>query len=161
MSADLENGFTDKLEAAILDDVEAKAPGMAQEMQAEAEQNWRRYAGRNGYDIQHIWRESETFVNRTPGGVNFGVEWPFSAQFEFGVDPHPIEATGGDLLAFPWPEMAGVPFGDTDKTFDEVFADTWPMVFFPRVNWGSISGGIPAARAIRNMLRVIRLRWSR
>lgn len=53
--------------------------------------------------------------------------------FEFGADEHEIEAKNAEMLAFPWPEMAGEPFGDTGKTWDEVFEDTWPVVFLPDV----------------------------
>lgn len=61
---------------------------------------------------------------------------------EFGTDEHPIEAKDAEVLAFEWPEMEGEPFGDTGKTWDEVYADTWPTVFLPEVE----HPGTPALR---------------
>lgn len=63
-----------------------------------------------------------------------------------GADPHPIEAEEGSMLAFPWPEMAGVEFGDTGMTFDEVFSDTWPTVFMKEVE----HPGIPPLRFVED-----------
>lgn len=154
--ATLDADFEDKLAEAVLPD-EDEAREMGRRMKEIAEENWKRYAAVNGYDIDHIWRDSPPpEVERTAREVRIRNEWPFSAQFEFGVDPHVIEAKNADMLAFPWPEMEGVQFGDTDQTFDEVFAETWPIVFFPEVNWGSESGGISRARAVRDMLREYR-----
>jgi hypothetical protein len=152
----LDSSFEDDLQEALLDDVHAKASGIEGMMMLIAETNWRSYAESNGYDIDHVWRDAESEVEREADAVRISAEWPFSAQFEHGVDPHTIEATNADVLAFPWPEMKGVEFGNTGQTFDEVFAETWPVVFFPEVDWGSETGGIPAARAVRNMLRELR-----
>ena len=152
----LEMSFEDDLEQALLDDAHRKASGIEGMMMLMAETNWRRYANENGYDIDHIWKDAESSIQREADAITISAEWPFSAQFEHGVEPHTIEATNADFLAFPWPEMRGEEFGNTGKNFEEVFADTWPVVFFPKVNWGSRTGGIPAARAVRNMLREIR-----
>jgi len=152
----LEIRFEDKLQDSLLDDVERKASGIEGMMMLIAETNWRRYANKHGYDINHIWKDAESDTRRTNNAIEISGEWPFSAQFEHGVEPHTIEAKNADMLAFPWPEMRGEEFGNTGKNFEEVFADTWPVVFFPKVNWGSETGGIPAARAIRDMLRELR-----
>lgn len=153
----LEAGFESKAREALLDEAEEEAPAIGDRMLEIAEEKWRSYAEANDYDIDHIWRDAEgPDIARDDREVRIRVRWPKSAQFEFGVDPHVIEASNADVLAFPWPEMEGVEFGNTGKTFDEVFADTWPIVFFPEVDWGSESGGIPKARAVRDMLRELR-----
>lgn len=153
----LELDFEDKTAEAVLDDVEEHADEIGDDLMELAEEKWRRYAEANDYDIDHIWRDAEgPDVSRGDREVRIQIVWPFSALFEHGVDPHVIEASDAEVLAFPWPEMAGVEFGNTGQTFDEVFADTWPIVFFPKVNWGSETGGIPAARVIRNTLREFR-----
>lgn len=153
---ELEREFEDKLQESLLDDVERKASGIAGMMELIAETNWRQYASANDYDIDHIWQDAESDFNRIDDAVVIEAEWPFSSQFEFGVDPHVIEADDADMLAFPWPEKEGEEFGNTGQNFEEVFSETWPVVFFPKVNWGSETGGIPEARAIRDMLREIR-----
>jgi len=152
----LESSFEDDLSEAVLDDVWRKASGIEKLLMFTAEQNWRQYASENGYDIDHIWQDAESSIERGANAITIRGKWPFSAQFEFGVDPHVIEANDADFLAFPWPEKRGEEFGNTGKNFEEVFEDTWPVVFFPKVNWGSETGGIPKARAIRDMLREIR-----
>lgn len=149
-------GFEDAAREALLEEAESKMPELVARMQDIAEDNWRSYASANDYDIEHIWRDVESEIDRAGDEITATVEWPFSAQFEHGVDPHVIEASDAEMLAFEWSEMAGVEFGETGRTFDEVFADTWPVVFFPKVNWGSESGGIPKARAVRDMLRELR-----
>lgn len=53
---------------------------------------------------------------------------------EYGTDPHEIRPIRAQVLAFPWEEMQGEPFGDTGMTWDEVYASTWPIVFLPKVN---------------------------
>lgn len=53
--------------------------------------------------------------------------------FEEGTDPHDIRPNEADVLAFPWEEMRGQEFGDTGKTFEEVFP-TFPIVFLPKVS---------------------------
>lgn len=67
-----------------------------------------------------------------------------AAQFlHDGTQTHPVVADG-QTLAFEWPEMEGEEYGDTGKTFDEVFADSWPTVFFPAVE----VDGLPALRYV-------------
>ena len=68
---------------------------------------------------------------------------------ELGSDPHKIEADEADFLAFEWPEMEGEEFGNTGKTFDEVFEDTWPTVFFKEI-WHP---GTEALRFLQDSLR--------
>ena len=153
----LESDFEDTLREVVLDEAEKQAPEIGEELMEIAEEKWRQYAKANDYDIDHVWRDAEgPDVTRGDREVRIQIRWPFSSQFEFGVDPHVIEASDADMLAFPWPEMEGVEFGNTGQTFDEVFEETWPIVFFPEVDWGSESGGIPKARAVRDSLRELR-----
>lgn len=61
------------------------------------------------------------------------MSWPHRASvfFEKGTTAHEVE--GDPLLVFEWEAMRGEEFGDTGKTFEEVF-DDFPTVFLPRVN---------------------------
>lgn len=157
-NASLSDSFESDLKQHILDEHgEAIAEGVGGWVVETAEEKWRRYAQANDYDIDHVWEDVEgPETTRVGDDLHVRIMWPFSSQFEFGVDPHVIEASDADMLAFPWPEMEGEEFGDTGKNFEEVFAETWPVVFFPKVNWGSRTGGIPKARAVRDMLRELR-----
>ena len=68
-----------------------------------------------------------------------------ASYFEYGTTAHEVKAKEADVLAFEWPEMANERFGDTNKTFKEVFSDTWPTVFFPETQ----PDGIPAIRYLQ------------
>jgi len=73
----------------------------------------------------------------------------------FGTDPHPIEPKDPDgWLAFEWPKMEGVPFGNTGQTFDEVFADTWPTVFFKEI----MHPGTPALKFVEDAWKEVSLK---
>lgn len=142
----LERGFESDLRHAVMDDAEEILTGVAERLASTAERQFRDYATRNDYDIEHIWQEADgPTVTRQPGSVNATVEWPgLTALFEFGVDPHTIE--GDPLLAFYW---EGPPGGTRPPGAPSyVVADS--------VNWGSVTGGIPEARAIRNALDAAR-----
>lgn len=67
------------------------------------------------------------------GAYRFFNPHPAAWFFEDGTAPEEITPSEADALAFEWPEMKGEPFGDTGKTWDEVFEDSWPTVFLPRV----------------------------
>lgn len=77
--------------------------------------------------VPPYWNESE-------GRWEFAARHYATVFFEYGAEPHEIRARRADWLAFPWPEMEGEEFGDTGMTFDEVFADTWPVVFFKKID---------------------------
>lgn len=87
--------------------------------------------------VPPVWVESE-------GAWVFHYPHAGAPHLEFGADPHKIEAKQAEYLAFEWPEMEGVEFGDTGQTFDEVFADSWPTVFFKEVE----HPGIPALKFV-------------
>lgn len=95
--------------------------------------NFAAYASANGYDIDHIWEEFDvTEAEVTATGAHVRIEWPgLTALFEYGVPPHTIR--GNPMLHFFW-ESEG----------------RWVMT--EEVNWGSKTGGIPEARAIRDAL---------
>lgn len=144
---DLEDGFEDKLREAILDDVEETLRDeIGPELVQVARENWEQYAARNGYDIDHVWEDVEgPFVDRDADGVSLRVEWPgLTALFEYGVDPH--TKYGDPILAFYWesPPEGTRPEGAPEHVVAE------------SVNWGSVTGGIPESRAIRNALEQIR-----
>ena len=131
--ATLDSGFEDDLRKAILDDVERKArDDIGPRLIRVARENWRAYASRNSYDIDHIPEDAELFVDRDDDSVSIRIEWPgLTALFEWGVDPHTID--GNPLLHFYWEKI-----------------DQW--VTTESVNWGSETGGIPESRAIRDAL---------
>lgn len=57
----------------------------------------------------------------------------FSAGFhEWGVTPHEIRAKQADVLAFPWP--------DAPEEIEEKFEDTFPYVFFDKVEHPGVPG---------------------
>jgi hypothetical protein len=101
-----------------------------------ARETFQQYAQRNDYAIEHIWQDARgPFVERDAGSVRVRVEWPeLTALFEFGVSPHTIR--GDPVLTFYWDEI-----------------DQW--VTTESVEWGSRTGGIPEARAIRRSLRLL------
>ena len=139
-------GFEDELREAMLGEAEAKVEAARDQLVADAEAGFRSYASRNGYDISHIWREVVTdAVDRRRNAVSARVEWPsLTALFEYGVDPHTI--TGNPLLAFNWPSP---PQGTRPPGAPS-------YVVAESVNWGSVTGGIGASRAIRNALDGVR-----
>ena len=53
-------GFEDKLRDAMLDEAEAEVEAARDQLVTDAEAGFRSYASRNGYDINHIWREVVT-----------------------------------------------------------------------------------------------------
>jgi hypothetical protein len=143
---ELESDFEDKLTEALLDTAETQLEEAAEQLKRVAEENFKDYAARNGYDIEHIWQDAAvTNVERSPGSVSVRVEWPeLTALFEFGVGPHIIR---GSPLAFEW---QGPPEG-TRPPGAPKFVQT------DKVNWGSVTGGIDESRAIRSALDVVRV----
>lgn len=85
----------------------------------------------HGWDVFPV-AQSGTPPYRVGDGWEFNYSHEVANIFEKGADPHPIE--GDPVLAFEWPEMEGVEFGDTGQTFDEVFSGSWPTVFLPKVS---------------------------
>lgn len=137
----LASGFEDDLREAILDDVEQRARDyLAPAVVNAAEGYFRGYASRHGYDVEHIWEDASWSVSRDARSVEIRVEWPgLTALFEWGVSPHTIE---GSPLAFEW---KGPPAGTRPPGAPAyIVAD--------EVNWGSVTGGIPEARAIRRAI---------
>ena len=138
----LDSSFEDDLRAAVLDNVEdAARTDIGPKLKRVAAENFQSYASRNGYDIDHIWNDAELAVDRDDSSVTIRVEWPgLTALFEWGVDPHTIK--GNPVLSFTWnspPQGTRPPGAPKHVTADEV-------------NWGSVTGGIPEARAIRDAI---------
>lgn len=141
----LDADFEAKAKEALLDDAEDKGEDIGDDLKDTAEQNWRAYASRNGYSIEHIWQDAVgPLVTRDSNAVRIAVEYPeLSGLFEHGVSPHTIR---GNPLAFSW---EGPP-GGTRPQGAPAFVVT------DEVNWGSVTGGINEARAIRNALAELR-----
>jgi hypothetical protein len=143
----LDDSFEADLREALLDEVEQTLRDeVGPELKQVAEENWRSYAAEHDYDIDHIWEDAEgPFVERDEDSVNLRIEWPgLTALFEFGVSPHTIE--GNPLLSFVW---EGPPEG-TRPPGAPKYVET------QKVNWGSVTGGIPESRAIRDALNWLR-----
>lgn len=142
----LEPGFEDDLRQAVLDDVERTLrDDLAPAFKQTAQENFEAYADRHDYDIDHIWEDAELEIERTDQGVGLRIEWPsLTALFEFGVSPHTID--GNPLLSFIWerPPEGTRPPGAPRHVVTE------------SVDWGSVTGGIPESRAIRNALQWLR-----
>lgn len=143
---DLGGDFENELREALLDEAEDVVDEETDNLKDLSEEFFRVYAAENGYDISHIWRDAtRTPVQRSRRSVRASVSWPaLTALFEYGVDPHTIE--GDPLLAFNWdapPEGTRPPGAPSYVVSDSV-------------NWGSVTGGIDAARAIRNSLDEVR-----
>jgi len=141
--ATLESGFEDKLEEALLQEIEQTlADEIGPLLIRTARENFQRYASANGYDIDHIWTDVDgPTVARDGDSVEMRVEWPaLTALFEFGVSPHTIE--GNPVLHFYWEKI------DREITVQSV-------------EWGSDTGGIPESRAIRDALDALRRGVSR
>lgn len=141
----LDADFEEQLAEAMLDDAEEQGEQIGQDLKDTAGQNFQSYASRNDYDISHIWTDSEgPFVEREQNAVRIAVEWPeLSGLFEHGVSPHTIR---GSPLAFAWPSP---PQGTRPQGAPS-------FVVTDEVNWGSVTGGINEARAIRNAMAEIR-----
>lgn len=137
------DGFEDALRESLMDAAEEEAAAMRDDLADDAEANWKSYAAANGYDIGHIWEDAERAPVRRRGRnrVTTSVTWPgLTGLFEYGVGPHVIE--GNPYLAFTWespPQGTRPPGAPRDIVTD-------------KVNWGSVTGGIPASRAIRDAL---------
>lgn len=109
--ATLDSDFEDKLEAAVLDEVEEdlrRVDGPVAHAIARSERRLQLYAEK--YDVEpildslegpHISREGDTIT----------VEWEFthgaSGFFEFGTTDHKVE--GNPVLAFEYPKSEGGP----------------------------------------------------
>lgn len=145
--ASLDSGFEDAAREAVLDSAEETIrQEVGPRLKATARENFEQYASTNGYDIDHIWQDAEgPFVDRDGDSVTLRIEWPeLTALFEFGVAPHTID--GNPLLSFIW---EGPPEGTRP-------AGAPKHVVTQSVNWGSVTGGIPESRAIRNALNTLR-----
>lgn len=142
----LDASFEADLRDALLTEAEQRLETAGEQLRRVAREEFEAYAARNDYDIDHVWTDAEgPTVERTSEAVTATVRWPgLTALFEFGVDPHTIE---GSPLAFEW---AAPPEG-TRPSGAPQFVET------DSVNWGSVTGGIPEARAIRTALDVVRL----
>ena len=73
-------------EAALEDAEEQLRTTVGPQLKAVARDRFEAYAGRNGYDIDHIWTEATgPHIDRGEDAVSVRVEWPgLTALFEFG-----------------------------------------------------------------------------
>ena len=140
------DGFEDALRDDLMDQAEAEVAERRDQLAQESGDRFDAYASRHGYDIGFLADGIETSsVERRGNRVSATVSWPgLTALFEYGVDPFTLSASG-DQLAFLWqsPPEGTRPPGAPGF----VVADS--------VNWGSVTGGIPEARAIRTALQVV------
>jgi len=73
----LDSGFEDDLREAVLDDVEQTLrDDYGPAFKEVAAANWRAYASRHDYDIDHIWDDAEgPFIDRDGDSITMRVEW--------------------------------------------------------------------------------------
>lgn len=142
----LEDGFEDALRESLLDGAEEAVGEWRDQLADESERRFDAYAARNGYDLGYLGDTIETSrVRRRGNRVSATVSWgALAAIWEYGVSPFTLEASG-DQLAFLW---ASPPEGTRPPGAPE-------FVQSKSVNWGSVTGGIPEARAIRTALQVV------
>jgi hypothetical protein len=140
------DGFEDALREDLMDQAEAEVAERRDQLAQESGDRFDAYASRQGYDIGFIADGIETSsVERRGNRVSATVSWPgLTALFEYGVDPFTLSASG-DQLAFLW---ASPPEGTRPPGAPS-------FVVSESVNWGSVTGGIPEARAIRTALQVV------
>ena len=139
------DGFEDALRDDLMDQAEAEVAERRDQLAQESGDRFDAYASRHGYDLGYLSAGIETSgVRRQGNRVSATVSWPWgTALWEYGVDPHVIE--GNPTLAFSWEGPPGGTRPPGAPGF--VVADS--------VNWGSVTGGIPEARAIRTALQVV------
>lgn len=147
--AELDSSFESDLREVVMDDAEdelyAKRNNLAFRLLQLANENWRDYMNENDYALEHIPESGTvTETDRTRNRVSATLEWSGLANlFEWGVSPHAIQ---GDPLAFDWP----APPEGTRPEGAPAF------IVANQVDWGSVTGGIPAARAIRGAVNQLR-----
>lgn len=139
-------GLEDAMREEYADAAEEKVAEHAEHLADEAGDRFDAYASRNGYDLGHLSRDIEVgSVRRRGNRVSATVAFNGfgTGLFEYGVDPFVME--GSPILAFFW---EGPPGGTRPPGAPEYVVDT-------EINWGSVTGGIPEARAIRTALQVV------
>jgi hypothetical protein len=156
--ATIESDFEAKLEAAVMDDVEATLVGEEANLVFEfvglVHTNLQAYGQRNGYDVASTIDSLGTpQVDRANGTISVTVGWESGqmARWEFGVSSHTID--GDPLLSFVWedpPKWVKQEFDQARSTGGE-FASGW-QVYLPEVD----HPGIPESRAIRDALNGLR-----
>lgn len=146
------SGFESNLQDSLTDDMEAglyaEPDNLAYQLLRAANQNFEEYASRQGYDIGGIPQSGKvTSTSRSRGSVSATIEWThgLTALYEYGVSPFTMH--GSPILSFYWDS----PPEGTRPEGAPAFVNT------TEVNWGSVTGGIPEARAIRGALNYIRL----
>jgi len=145
--ARLEEGFEAAAREALLNEAEQTLRDeVGPALKRAVQENFEAYASRNGYDIGHIWKDAEgPFVERESDAIHLRIEYPgLTALFEWGVSPHTID--GSPVLSFVWespPEGTRPPGAPKHVTATSV-------------DWGSETGGIPAARGIRDAMEQLR-----
>lgn len=145
--ADLEQAFGRKAADALLDDAEARlygdADNLAFEFLQDANENLRDYGERNEYNYQPVLESGQvTETRRTATSVSARVEWlhEVANMWEVGISPHTIN--GNPLLHFYWERIG-----------------QWIQT--ESVEWGSITGGVPAARFVRDAIASWRAKLQR
>jgi len=147
----LESGFEQKLQEAVMDDVEAQLVGeeanLIYEFVELVHERLRSYASRHGYDVQStIDSLGPVEVDREDGRIAVTIGWTSEqmARFEWGVSPHTIN---GDPLVFVWenpPDWVKEEFDQARSSGGEF--QSGYKVFLQEVD----HPGIPESRAIRD-----------
>lgn len=81
----------------------------------------------HGYDVFSVAQAaSPPEWDASEDGFVFSYFHPAALFFEDGTEPHEITPSAADALVFEWP--------DAPPEIREMFADTFPTVFLPKVN---------------------------
>lgn len=146
----LEDGFEDKLQSAVLDEVEHQLVGQEAPLLFEAISRAHgvllTYGVENDYRVEPIIDSMEWDVDRDETSVSVTMGWthPAAPYFEFGTSDHTID--GDPVLSFVWED----PPAWVKQHFDAE-GEGW------RVFFGSVEvSGIPESRFVRDALNWLR-----
>lgn len=152
-------GFERNLQDSIMEDAEANLYGerdnIAFNFLQSANDNFRDYAARHGYDLESIIESGQvTDTSRGGRSVSATIEWTsgLAGIYEYGASEHTIN--GDPILSFIWsdpPNWVKEQFPQ-GRTSGGQFVSGW-RVFFESVE----HPGVPESRAIRDALTFLEL----
>jgi len=151
--ATVEREFEDKLNEALLDELEhefiGKPNNLVHQTVQQAHDILRAYGDAHDYDVEPIKRSAQREVRRTEDIVQSRMGWPHPAapHFQMGTSPHTVE--GDPVLRFVWEDA---PQGVREKWDHTERVDGDPVVFLPEVE----VDGLPESRFVRDALHWLR-----
>lgn len=154
----LDNSFEDKLQEALLEELEQKLIGesgnLIHQFVQQAHDVLREYGNTHDYDVEPIIESlGQPQVERSDNSITITIGWdhPAAPHFEFGTSDHTVE--GDPVLSFVWSD----PPSWVRKEFNQArggggqFESGW-RVFFAEVD----VQGLPESRFVRRALDWLR-----